>query len=121
MPISITYDDVRSVLDADVSDVSDADLTPDKSVAEGIVNDELDPHSANTEALEQTAMYLAAAIYHNEGVIAQLSQGSQQVSYSGGALGYLRLAQMRDPTGRLKDLDSPTVDFYVPGGIHENP
>ena len=106
MTISITYDDVRAVLGKDVSEVTDADLTPEMSTAEGIVSDELEPYTDKTDALEDVAALVAAAFYHNEGIVAQLSQGSQQVSYKGGAMGYWRQALIRDPTGRLQDLES---------------
>lgn len=107
----ITFDDIRAVLGDPVSEVSDADLQFDKSLAEGLVTDELDPYSDNTGALEDVAALLGAAFYQEEGTVGQLSQGSQQVSFTEGALSYWRKAKMRDPTGRLKDLESGT-DFW---------
>lgn len=119
MTISITYDEVRDVLSKTAAQVSDSDLDPEKDLAENIVNDELAPHSTNATALAETARYLAAALYTQEGTIIQLSQGSQQLSFTDGNLSYWRIATMRDPTGRLKRLDAHRIEFTVPDGIWE--
>lgn len=103
---SISYDDIRDVLGTSASETPNEDLTPEKSMAEGIVTDELEPYTTNQGALDDVAALVAAAFYRNEGIVGQLSQGSQQVSYKDGAMGYWRQALIRDPTGRLKDLDS---------------
>jgi len=113
---SITYDAIRDVLDKTSSEVSDSDLDPEKSVAEGIVTDELEPYAElpdDQDALDDTAAYLAAALYTQEGTVGQLSQGSQQVSFTDGNLSYLRIAEMRDPTGRLQTVGMDNTSRYT--------
>jgi hypothetical protein len=109
-----TYDAIRSALGKDQSEAPDDELEFDKELAEGIVTDELDPYSSNTDALEDTAALLAAAYYTGEGTVGQMSQGSQQVSFTDGALGYWRKAKMRDPTGRLEKLEKQSASISVP-------
>lgn len=110
---SITYDDVRDVLGKTSSQVSDSDLTPEKGVAERLVTRELDPYSTDTDALQDTAAYVAAAFYTQEGTVGQMSQGSQQVSFVDGSMSYWRIAKQIDPTGRIGQLEKPNATMSV--------
>lgn len=110
--VSITYADVRDVLEADSAEVSDTDLDPEKRLAEAVVTDDLEPHSNNTSRLELTAQYLAAAYYTEDGTITSLSQGDRSVSFTDeGALGLWEKAKMADPTDKLGQSNRPGAGF----------
>lgn len=115
MPITITEDEVRGALKKDESEVPNSELQFEMGVAVDLVKDELAPYSSNTDALEDTAALLAAAIYQEDGIVTQLSQGNKQLSFdSDGALGLFRKALMRDPTGKLGQLEKRSGTIDVP-------
>lgn len=121
-----TFADIRSALGVTSSEVPDSELSFDKSLAEGIVTDRLEPVADlpdDQDALDDVAALLAGAFYREEGTIRQLSQGNRQLSFdTAGALGLWRKALMRDPTGRLEHLEKPEATFstFDAKGISDN-
>ena len=118
MAISITAQDVRDAGDLRGTDENgnldypDSELQFEIRLATAIVNDELAPHSTDTERLELTAALLAAAYAADEQRISSLQQGSRSLSFeSDAAMSLWRQAKQADPTGRLTTMDSPNVTF----------
>ena len=117
MPITVNEDDIRSALGADESEYSDSALAFEKSLAESIVNDDLEPHTETdrSDRLGLVGALIAAAYVDDDGDITQLRQGNRAVSFdSDSALSHWRKALQLDPTGRLMQLEQPTVSFSTP-------
>ena len=113
MSISVDENDVHDILNDD----SSADYSIEVRMAEEIVNDELAPHSANTDRLEFVGELIAAAYAKDDGDgnISSVTQGSAQVSFDNDdALTYWRRAKQMDPTGRLAQIEKPAASVSVP-------
>ena len=109
MPIDVDEDDVHDILDDD----SSADYSIEVRMAEEIVNDELAPHSENTDRLEFVGELIAAAYARDDGDgnISSVTEGSAQISFNNdGALTLWGRAVQMDPTDRLQSLEGS--DFW---------
>ncbi|MFC5970077.1 hypothetical protein ACFPYI_01915 [Halomarina salina] len=117
MAITVDEDDIRSALDADASEYPDPDLAFEKSLAESIVNDDLEPHTDTdrSDRLKLVGALIAAAYVDDDGDVTQLQQGDRSVSFdSDSALSHWRKALQLDPTGRLSQLEQQTIRFGTP-------
>ena len=117
MSITVAEDDIRSALDADSSEYPDSALAFEKSLAESVVNDDLEPYTETdrTDRLELVGALIAAAYVDDDGDVTQLQQGGRSVSFdSDSALSHWRKATQLDPTGRLNELEKPVASMGVP-------
>ena len=113
MPINVDENDVRKVLDGEASTDYDVEIR----MAEAIVNDELAPHSDETDRLELTGALIAAAYATDGGggAVSSVTQGSARISFdTDDALSMFRRAKQIDPTGRLAQTEKPSASLSVP-------
>jgi len=113
MAITISETDVREALgeSGNTEDYPDSELNFPISAAEQLVNDELVPHSDDTERLRLVGAELAAAFAEETGAIESIRQADRTANFdTTDAMTHWRKAAMLDPTNRLKGLE--TDDFW---------
>lgn len=119
-------DMVRSALEADASEYSDAALEFEISQANQLVDDKVAPYAGpgDADALVSVETYLAAWLAVDDtdagsAPVSNLSQSSRSVSFdtsdlTGTAAEMFQRAVIFDPTGRVETLGEPSATMQVP-------